>query len=397
MDILLSLPIASYFFTTSLTSWSTSLNLLFFYMTWSTLVLSHSPLKIEIIGTTAIRLLLWLIPSLLFLAFDTLIPSLAETIKYNGASALPPRDPRSLAKLLTLALVNLALETVVEAGISLALATYLKTPVFRTSTTLPLPWQMIKQLFLLFTGREILSFYIHRHLLHGKPAPASVQRAKETAATTAKKLNAKLPKSIRSKQPTKPRIGRRLQRLHATYAHARGPGSPPFSLLLKTDHPLPYLAHHFVPLYLPALILHLWTTTSSTSTIMTSLGLSNSNGSGLHLLTYLLFLALATVEETLSHSGYTAVPGILMGGITRRTALHFSKAEGSGNFGSWGFLDWVHGTSLGKNVWDDVHDEADKHQLRERGEEGINGAVGAVRDGIRNRGKSRRTRAAANE
>ncbi|KAK4188249.1 hypothetical protein QBC35DRAFT_496667 [Podospora australis] len=396
MDLLLSLPIVSYFFTTSLTSWSTSLNLLFFYMTWSTLVLSHSPLKIEIIGTTAIRLVLWLLPSLVFLAFDSLLPSLSETVKFNGASALPPRDARSLSKLLGLALFNLALESALEATISLGLATVFKTPVFRTSTTLPLPWQMIKQLLWLFAGREVLSYYIHRQLLHNKPAPPSLRKAAETT----KKVTSKLPKvkarkgvGVHTSVPSR----RRLASLHSNHCHASR--SPPFSLRVKTDHPLSYLLHHFLPIYLPALALHFWTATSPSSGLGFSSfsfglgGLSNiTSTGGLHILTYLVFLALCTAEETLSHSGYTVIPGIFLGGICRRTAAHFAQPD-RGNFGSWGILDWIHGTSLGgKNVWDDVKGEAEKHRLQERGEEKANGAIGAVREGIRRSARQRSSR-----
>ncbi|KAH6634734.1 hypothetical protein B0J18DRAFT_29216 [Chaetomium sp. MPI-SDFR-AT-0129] len=361
MDILLSLPFLSYFFSTSLTSWSTSLNLVFFYMTWSTLVLSHSPLKIEILGTTALRLIFWLAPSLLFLAFDTLVPSLAKDIKYNGASALPPRDAKSLSRLLGLALFNFALETAVEAGFSLSLATLTKSPVFRTSTTLPLPWQIIKHLGILFTARELLTYTIHRYLLHGHPLPTTT-RGSHTS----------------SKTPS-----RTLTNLHTNHAHARA-GSPPFSLQLKTDHPLPYVLHHFLPIYLPALALHY--------------SIPSHN---LHLLTYLLFIALTTLEETLSHSGYTIIPGIVMGGMVRRTAVHYAAAgkktrggsgsgRGAGNFGSWGVVDWVCGTSLGGDVMGDLREEAEKHRVRERGEKKAGEVGGMVREGVEGwRGKRR--------
>ncbi|KAK4194219.1 hypothetical protein QBC40DRAFT_291168 [Triangularia verruculosa] len=330
MDILLSLPIASYFFSTSVTSWSTSLNLLFFYMTWSTLVLTHSPIQIELIGATAIRVAFWLVPSLLFLVFDNLVPSVAETIKYNGASALPPRDFKSLSRLLALALVNLSLETVAEACLSLGLSVLWKQPVFRTSTTLPLPWQMIKQLGLLFTLREIFTYYTHRYWLHGTPPPAPPSA---------------ISKRIKIPKPPKPRY---LPSLHKSYCHKYR--SPPFSLQVKVDHPLPFLLHRFLPTYLPALILR----------------------NNLHLLTFFVFLSLTTIEETLSHSSYTIIPGIIMGGIAKRTCLHYTGRK-QGNYGTWGVLDWVHGTGLGKrDVWDDVRDEASRHQLRRRGEDMVN-------------------------
>ncbi|KXX78378.1 hypothetical protein MMYC01_206013 [Madurella mycetomatis] len=352
MDILLSLPILSYFSSASLTSWSTSLNLLFFYMTWSTLVLSHDPIKVEIVGTTALRIALWLIPSLFFLAFDTFLPSLSESLKFGGASALPPRNASSIAKLAGLALLNLTLETALEAVVSVVLAIALKTPVFHTSTTLPLPWQMIKHISLLFAAREVLTYYVHRHLLHGQPAP-SVSVSKS-------------PGGSRFPKRSQTRRGGRLARLHAASpSHARS--APPFSLLAKADHPLPHFLHRFLPVYLPALLLH---------------------PGGLHLLTYLLFVALTTLEETLAMSGYAVIPGIVMGGIARRTAVH--HCGGDGNFGNWGVLDWVHGTSLGRDVVGDLHAEAGKHGLRERPEGAVDDAGGAVRDGIQGLRKGKR-------
>ena len=336
MDILLSLPVASYFFTTSLTSWSTSLNLLFFYMTWTTLVLSHSPVKIELIGSLTLRLVLWLIPSLFFLLFDTLLPSLAESIKYNGASALPPRNAQATAKLVGLAILNLALEAGVEAGVSIGLATLLQQPVFKTSSTLPLPWQMIKHIALLFVAREGLTYAIHRYLLHGPSGGATA----------------------------------RLGKLHGGYAHARR--APPFSLLLMGDHPVPFLLHRFVPRYLPAVLLR----------------------QRLHLLTYFLFVGLCTLEETLALSGYTVVPGILMGGIARRTAIHYAKP--TGNYGAWGVVDWVSGTSLGKDVMADVRDEAEKHRLKERSTVAAGELGDAVQESIDGLRRSTRSKARKN-
>jgi hypothetical protein len=72
-DTLLSLSALPLFFS-SYNSWSTSLNLLFFYITWSTLILSHSPLKIELIGSLIIRVLFFWVPALLFLLFDIASP-----------------------------------------------------------------------------------------------------------------------------------------------------------------------------------------------------------------------------------------------------------------------------------------------------------------------------------
>lgn len=360
MDILLSLPILSFFFSSSTTSMSTSLNILFFYMTWSTLLLSHKPLNIQIFGTLAIRLLFYLVPSLLFLLFDTLLPSLAVSIKHGGRAALPPRDPRALARTLLLALLNLVLATAVEAAGTLGLTFLLaKGAPFRVSTTLPLPFAVVKQLAWLYAARELLTYCIHRTVLHSHrlrrrrrlPGPSS---SSASAAATGY-----------------------AARRHAAYAHHRR--APPYALLACADHPVPFLLHRFAPVYLPALAVRP------------------------HLLVYFLFVALTALEDAVTMSGYTVVPGFVMGGIARRSAAHYGAGHcgaDSGNYGAWGLLDWVGGTSMGGegggNLGEDVRDEARQHRVKERGQNAVQNGI----DGIRSRGKGRgkgRRRASGSE
>lgn len=330
MDLILSLPIVSYFLAPSVASWSTSLNLLFFYMTWSILVLSHSALKIELVGLLALRLALWLVPSLLFLAFDALLPSLAASLKVGGASALPSAKNKKRAQLLrtfVLAILNLLLSAALEAAVTTSWNHGVGTPVFRTSTTLPLPWQLVKHLALLQAGREILTYYIHSRILH---APSS--------------------------HP--------LARWHAQYIHSRK--APPFSLLFA-DHPIPFLLHRFAPMYLPALAVRP------------------------HLLVYFIHVAFCTGEETLAMSGYSIVPGVIMGGIARRTAAHYASG-GVGNYGAWGLLDWLHGTTRGQNVMEDMKDEAEKHAVKERGEKAAVDGLSLLKDGVNGVKRGRRGR-----
>lgn len=340
MDILLSLPIISYFLAPAMTSWTTSLNLLFFYMTWTTLVLSHGPLKIEILGTLALRVFLWLIPSLLFLLFDTLLASLSESIKTAGSAALPPTHGPTLLKTLLLALFNLAVAAGLEGGISLAWASFFREPPFRASTALPLPFQLVKHVALLIAAREVLTYYIHTRILHS--------RGRRGLTST------------------------RVGKLHASYAHARA--APPFSLMAYADHPVPFVLHRVVPVFLPALALRP------------------------HLLTYFLFVGFCTAEETLATSGYSVVPGIIMGGIARRTAIHYA-GNGSGNYGAWGVMDWAHGTSSGQDVIDDVRAEAERHRLKERGERAADDGANLLRDGIRElkKGRGRRGKKQSNQ
>ncbi|OTA59081.1 sterol desaturase family protein [Hypoxylon sp. EC38] len=328
MDLLLSLPIVSYFAGPMLTSWSGSMNLLFFYMTWMTLVLSHSPLKIELVGTLAARIVFWFVPSLFFLIFDTLVPSLAESVKLYGSASLPRRNAVALFRQVLLAIFNLALSTAVQAGISVGAGMLLRHPLFKTSTRLPLPWQIVKHICMMYTAREVLTYYINRYILHSRG---------------------------------------RIARLHKAYSHSRK-GAAPYSLMLYADHPIPLLFSRTLPVYLPAMAIQP------------------------HLLTYFLFTIMTTLEEMLSMSGYSIVPGIIMGGIARRTATHYASG-GRGNFGAWGLLDWASGTSVGKDVVDDIQDEAEKHQVKERGHKAVSETESMVQEGInglKKRSKSRK-------
>ena len=310
MDVLLSIPLISTLFTPS---WSTSINILFFYATWSTLVLTHDAPTIHALALLALRVVLWLAPSLLFLAFDTLLPSLAEGIKLAGAWPMSRRPMR----LLGLAVFNMLLVTAIEGALSYGFTYATRQPLFRTSTTLPLPWQLFKHILILLTAREVLTYYIHRFLLHN---------AKTCAMLT---------------------------RRHERWGHANACSS----LQLYADHPLPLLTLQLTPVLIPSLVLRP------------------------HLLTYMLFTALCTGESTMASSGYTIVPGILLGGIARRTTAHYASG-GKASYGAWGILDWAHGTSKGGDVLRDAKDEADKHDVKGRSAKKFGEGASVVQDGV---------------
>jgi hypothetical protein len=62
-------------------------------------------------------------------------------------------------------------------------------------------------------------------------------------------------------------------------------------------------------------------------------------------LTWFLFLAIVSVEEVMTFSGYRTVLSLL-GGATRRVDKHYEE-RGKGNFATWGLVDWAHGTLAG--------------------------------------------------
>ena len=142
--------------------------------TWSTLVLSHSPLKVEVLGTLGIRAIFFLVPSLLFLLFDTIIPSLAVGIKTQGEAALPTRTLRGRRRkgipkwytVVGLSLFNICFTTAIQAGIELLFTEVLNIrSVLKVTTTLPMPWSIakdcIKGLLLREVSRNFLQLEIH--------------------------------------------------------------------------------------------------------------------------------------------------------------------------------------------------------------------------------------------
>lgn len=161
MDALFSIPIMSVFLIPVLSSYSTSLNLLFFYMTWSTLVLSHSRLRVEMFGTIAVRVIFYALPSILFFLFDILTPSAAVLIKAHGATGLPGgrRRRKIHAKELKIAgwgLFNLFLGIAVQGVLETVLVQTLgKRSALKVSLKLPMPFEICRDLSLAMLGREV--------------------------------------------------------------------------------------------------------------------------------------------------------------------------------------------------------------------------------------------------
>ena len=151
-DALVSIPALSILAIPAFSSWWTSINLLFFYLTWSTLILSSSPLKVELLGTLATRVIFYILPSIGFLAFDSALPSLAVNIKEQGeiALALSKEQYIKIGKLWKVAIIscgNVLGSVILQIGVEI-----LFTDVFhirsaiRITTSLPLPWSIIKGL-----------------------------------------------------------------------------------------------------------------------------------------------------------------------------------------------------------------------------------------------------------
>jgi hypothetical protein len=161
MGAFLSVPLLSFFLVPTMSSYTTTLNLLFFYMTWSTLVWSHTPLRVEIFGTAAFRLVFYVLPSVLFFLFDVLTPSAAVVVKEHGEAGLPGGRKRFKLrpkefKIAGWALANLFLGLFTQAAIEWFFTRILRVrSAIKVSVSLPTPWTIMQDIFLAFLLREV--------------------------------------------------------------------------------------------------------------------------------------------------------------------------------------------------------------------------------------------------
>ena len=144
------------------TSYSTSLNLLFFYLTWSTLILSNTPLKVEIIGTFAIRIFFYVLPALGFYLFDAAVPTLSVGIKEHGEVALVLSEEHGGKKagrwwrVPAMSVGNVLLGVALQSGIEYMCTELLRVrSVLKVTTALPMPWGIFVDLIRGFILREV--------------------------------------------------------------------------------------------------------------------------------------------------------------------------------------------------------------------------------------------------
>ena len=304
LETLLSLPALSFLIIPAFSSYSTTLNFLFFYMTWTILIRSNPPLQVELLGTLIVRTLFFLLPSAAFLAFDSVAPQLAQGIKEHGEDALAMGEeqggPRGRWWKITLvSVLNVVLGALLQTGVDLVFTRLLRIrSALKITTALPMPWTIARDLVLGLLMRELLTYVLHRFVLHG-------QRS-------------------------------RFRKWHLGWQHSV---LAPFSFVAHYDHPLPYLVHVFAPTYLPAVFLRM------------------------HLVTYHMYLIIVSLEETFAYSGYNVLPtAFILGGIARRQEKHLMGLD-DGNFGCFGLSDFLMGTSIGDDLVDDFVDEAEDKRV----------------------------------
>lgn len=316
--IALPLPLLSFLALPVLGGKSTSLSLVFVYLTWSSLVFAHDPLSLEVYGTLAARILFFLLPALAFLAFDCGTPSLSKNVKAYGEKNLPSRLGNGrLLRIASVGVANVLLSVALQAILEMLFTDFFNLrSILKVTSFVPLPWSIAKDVVKGLALRGVLHYYIHRYLMHTYDSP--------------------------------------LKTWHLKWQHSI---RLPFSLAATYDHPVCHLLVNWLPDFLPAYLFRF------------------------HVLTWHIFVTITSLETLFIYSGYAVLPSsIVLAGMARRTDAHFlTAASGSEscNFGHWGILDLLLGTNCKDtaSVFDDLQDEAQKHHIEERAQKAARGAL----------------------
>lgn len=302
------LPLLSFLAVPFFGSSSTTVSLAFFLLTWVTLVSTHDPLYLELIGTLMIRIIFFVLPSLAVLGFDSLIPSLSASIKSRGAAQLPTQlSARKLRNVICISVFNVVFTVLVQGVCDFILTEVLNIrSAIRVSKIPPAPWPtMVKEVLYGLGCRGFLHYFIHRDVLHASPRDSI------------------------------------LSRWHANWAHSL---KYPFSLASAYDHPVCHLLTDWAPLYLTTLFFRF------------------------HVLTWYILTAIVSLEQFFIYSGYSVLPSqILLAGMAKRTDSHYATG-GKGNYGRWGVLDWIFGTGCpgDADFVQDVQEEVEKRDVKHR-------------------------------
>jgi methylsterol monooxygenase len=129
---------------------------------WTTIVTSHSPQKIEFLGTLFIQILFFWVPSITYLSLDAIAPSFSQRHKIQPAPKQPTRA--DIIRCFTVVAQNQILSSVLHIGL-LSLAGGSGRTSYRIEPSLPAIPEIIRDVLLSLLMREALFYYSHR-LLH---------------------------------------------------------------------------------------------------------------------------------------------------------------------------------------------------------------------------------------
>lgn len=275
----------------------TGVNTLLFYALWGSMTWLYSPTKVELLGTFAIRMIFYFIPSVVLFLFDICIPSTARSFKKLGKAGLPSRGHNRWPtitewKVFGVSISNSALSFLYQIIFSwVCKSTFRMKGLVRVNTNIPMPWPGIPRILWALLLREFFTWVAHRWLLH---YPSKNYNGLDVVPVY-------------------------LSRWHKTWFHTLHTLYP---MTAHYDHPACYFFSRFLPFYLPVILFRM------------------------HCLEYFGYVLVVCIEETAAYSSYNKMPTAWFLDGWSNIAMEHLASGGRTHFSPWGLTDFLWGSFM---------------------------------------------------
>lgn len=130
---------------------------------WSQVVVTYSPGRIEFVGTLFVQLFAFWLPSIVYLFLDVIAPAFSQRHKIQPAPKQPTRQ--DIARCFKVVIQNQVISSVLHLTLITLSSRAGKPSSYRVETALPGVVEIIRDIILSLIMREALFYYGHR-LLH---------------------------------------------------------------------------------------------------------------------------------------------------------------------------------------------------------------------------------------
>ncbi|KAJ5925540.1 hypothetical protein N7454_008179 [Penicillium verhagenii] len=130
---------------------------------WSDIVESHSPQRIEFLGTLLVQILAFWLPSIFYLCLDVIAPSFSQNHKIQPAPKQPTRN--DIARCFLVVTQNQILSSVLHLTLLFTSTKAGSRSSYRVESTLPGVVEFARDFLISLLLRETMFYYSHR-LLH---------------------------------------------------------------------------------------------------------------------------------------------------------------------------------------------------------------------------------------
>ncbi|KAJ3520156.1 hypothetical protein NM208_g13832 [Fusarium decemcellulare] len=127
---------------------------------WAHIVAEYSPLSIDIVGSLAVQVVFWWVPSIIFVSLDWIAPNFAAKHRIQPA----PKQPTTaeIYDAIIVSVRNQLLITAIQLSLALAAVSQNKPSPFQITSSLPTAESFITDFLLCVVAREVLFYYSHR-------------------------------------------------------------------------------------------------------------------------------------------------------------------------------------------------------------------------------------------